>query len=189
MDATAPVPVTDTDLAKLFASETMQRANMGMIRLLDLLGASAAWDLLPRVAAILWDEGTLEAHRSVFAQLCALAASPSDDDSLGRSEFSRGNVDEGPHAVAHHLLAEQQSLLQMLERWGHQCRSHHHLAQEGWHDYTTLRNRFFDTYFGRAAPKEQHKPSEQWMEDQWATAQAVRSGTGLDDSEVHNAGA
>ena len=176
MSSTESAPITDADLAWLFASCDMRRANHGLLRLHSLLSTEPASGLLRRVAEILVDGEALHAHRSVFVRLCGLAARPSDDASLGRSEFSQGNMDEGPHAVAQRLLGEQQALLQILERWGDKAENPVYLAEEGSHDYTTLRTRFLGSYFGEAAPSEPHKPSEQWMADRMRAARHLWSG-------------
>ena len=180
MDAAEPAPITDAGLEWLFASGTVHRANQGLIRLHNLLASEPAYNLLRRVAEILLDEEVLSAHRSVFERLCVLAARPSDDASLGRSRFSQGNMEEGPHAVAQRLLAEQQAVLQILERWGDKVGDPAYLAEEGYHDHITLRTRFLASYFGVAAPSEPHKSSEQWMADKMQAYRRLRSGDAQD---------
>lgn len=175
MNATAALgPVTDGDLETLFGSKTIRQANLGLSRLHQLLDGDAAHDLLPRVAEMLWRDGVLESHRRVYDALCHFVVRGSDDESIGVSSFTRHDVHEGPAKVARRMLADQQGLLQILERWGHRSRNSRHLADEGYGNYRLFSERFFGSCFG-SAELDQHKPSEQWMADQWEAARSMQS--------------
>ena len=155
---TSPTPVTDADLAALFSSATMRRANMGLRQLCDLIDDDDAERvLLPRIGEILRGGGVLEAHRTLLDRLVALSQRPAAE-TASRSVFA-SPLAATPADVAAHMVSVQREVLQRLERWGRRSRDRDRLAAEAHNAYQTLAGTFRNSRYGMDLTKSVPTPA------------------------------